>query len=130
MARASLARGLSSDAKSSVSLGSMSFNRNRSSVTRKGLANCRARLIRAFISLLFTRSPSLFISDPYPLDRKFGGLISFVMNAERLRYWTLVQHSTRNGSMAENVRIKPPYRSMAPLTRAQLIALAARLWRG
>src|SRR4029079_4138544 len=74
MVDVSLARGLSSEVNSSVSLGSRSFRRKSSSVTRKGLANLRAVLIRVFISLLFTRSPSLFISDPYPSDRKFGGL--------------------------------------------------------
>src|SRR5512145_1623173 len=61
MASASLARGLSSDVKSSVSPGSMSFRRNRSSVTRKGLANLRAVLIRVFISLLFMDSPHFLI---------------------------------------------------------------------
>ncbi len=70
MASASLARGLSSDVNSSVSPGSMSLRRKLSSVTRKGLANLRALLIRFFISLLFTASPHFFLSllplTPYP----------------------------------------------------------------
>src|SRR5262245_20287796 len=57
VARASFARGLSSEENSSVSPGSMSFRRKLSSVTRKGLASLRACLIRYFISFLFTRSP-------------------------------------------------------------------------
>ena len=54
MARASCARGLSSEVKSSVSPGSISFSRKLSSVTRNGLANLRAVLIIRFMSFLFT----------------------------------------------------------------------------
>src|SRR5262247_2663575 len=60
MASASLARGLSSDVKSSVSSGSISFRRNLPSVTRKGLASLRAVLISFFISLLLIFSPLPF----------------------------------------------------------------------
>ena len=63
MASASLARGLSSAVKSNVSPGSMSLRRKLSSVTRKGLANLRAFLIKPFISLLFT-------CFPYPFRRR------------------------------------------------------------
>src|SRR5262245_11422189 len=59
VARASLARGLSSEVKSSVSPGSLPLLSKPSSVTRNGLANLRAILIIRFISFLFTRSPRL-----------------------------------------------------------------------
>src|SRR5215468_2235872 len=55
MARASLARGLSSDVNFSVSAGSISFRRKLSSVIRKGLESLRAFFVKSLISLLFTK---------------------------------------------------------------------------
>src|SRR5262245_57269793 len=54
VARASFARGLSSDPICGVALGSTSLRRKRSSVTQNGLASSRAFLISFFVSLLFT----------------------------------------------------------------------------
>jgi hypothetical protein len=73
IARASLACGLSSDVKSSVSSGSMSFKRKPSSVIRNGLASLRAILIRSFISFLFTVS-TLLVCYYCPLPIRYRGI--------------------------------------------------------
>src|SRR4030095_10925769 len=93
MASTSLAWGLSSDVKSSVSSESMSFKRKRSSVTRKGLANLRAFLIRFFISLLFTDSPLVFL----PLTATHQPL---ALRGEGDRVFCVSARSPRRGMVA------------------------------